>query len=160
MAEEAAAEAEAEAEIVAQFEKVSGTVLDLEIEEDAPNGMGDYPAIVRVAADMAADDGLVRTTDELVPDIEMSVVAEEIAAAVNADTLPLKSLTAEMDDDSDNDIKALLARVEALAAKAELMREPENEFLAAGSDEPIDLGYSDEAPRRAGSAAQFYPFSE
>jgi hypothetical protein len=129
---------------VVQLEDVSDAVLALELVEDAPNGMDDYPAIIRVAADMAAD--------ELAPDIEMSVVAEKIAAAVNADTSLLTLGTAETDDDSENDIKALLARVEALAAKAELMREPEFEILSAGSDEPIDLGDFDEAPRRAGSA--------
>jgi hypothetical protein len=137
---------------VVQLEDVSDAVLALELVEDAPNGMDDYPAIIRVAADMAADDGLVTATDELAPDIEMSVVAEKIAAAVNADTSLLTLGTAETDDDSENDIKALLARVEALAAKAELMREPEFEILSAGSDEPIDLGDFDEAPRRAGSA--------
>jgi hypothetical protein len=129
---------------VVQLEDVSDAVLAVELVEDAPNGMDDYPAIIRVAADMA--------TDELAPDIEMSVVAEKIAAAVNADTSLLTLGTAETDDDSENDIKALLARVEALAAKAELMREPEFEILSAGSDEPIDLGDFDEAPRRAGSA--------
>lgn len=137
---------------VVQFENVSEAALALELAEDAPDGMDDYPVVVHMASDMAVDDGLVRTTDELAPDIEMSAVAEEIAAAVNADISPEESRNSEVGNNSANDIKALLARVEALAAKAELMREPEIENLAAGSDEPIDLGDIDEAPRKTGSA--------
>jgi hypothetical protein len=143
---------EADDGTVVQFENVSEAALAFELAEDAPDGMDDYPVVVHMAADMAVDDGLVRRTDELAPDIEMSAVAEEIAAAVNADVSPEESRDSEVDNNSANDIRALLARVEALAAKAELMREPEIDNLAAGSDEPIDSDDFDEAPRKTGSA--------
>ncbi len=131
-------------ERIVLFENVSAAVLDLETEEDAAAGTNDLPAIVRMGADMSADDGLVTATEE---QADMSMVAEEIAAAVAADAVPPKSGATEEGDDPANDIKALLARVEALAAKAELMREPQSDATS------VDFETFEEAPRRAGAAA-------
>lgn len=139
-----------EAEPVGQFEEVSSVVLDLETEEDAAMGKEDLPAIVQVAADIAADDGLTTVASELADDIDMSAVAEEIAAAVNAEAIAAESLAEDEDADPADDIKALLARVEALAAKAEAMRESEEGDAVAEPeelmDQPVEI-------KQAGSAA-------
>ena len=146
--EEAVPALEPDQGTVAQFENVSAAVLDLETDEDAAAGLDNLPTIVRIGADMADDDGLVTAMEE---PADMSLFAEEIAAAVAADTAQPKPGAAEERDDAANDIKALLARVEALAAKAALMREPESDAAGSGNSEDFDT--FDEAPRRAGAAA-------
>jgi len=138
-----------EAEPAGQFEEVSGMVLDLETDEDAALGTEDLPAIVQVAADIAADDGLTTVAGDLTDDIDMSAVAEEIAAAVNAEA-SAESLADDESADPAEDIKALLARVEALAAKAEAMREPEDKDGVSSSDNLADQAVE---LKQAGSAA-------
>ena len=139
-----------EAEPAGQFEEVSSMVLDLETEEDAVLGTEDLPSIVQVAADIAADDGLTTVAGDLSDDVDMSAVAEEIAAAVNAEATAAESLADDESADPADDIKALLARVEALAAKAEAMREHEEAGTAAASEELADQAVE---LRQAGSAA-------
>ena len=136
-----------EAEPAGQFEEVSSMVLDLETEEDAALGTEDLPSIVQVAADIAADDGLTTVAGDLSDDVDMSAVAEEIAAAVNAEATAAESLADDESADPADDIKALLARVEALAAKAEAMREPEE----AGTRRirPWNSGRQDRQPDRS-----------
>lgn len=143
-------EALTEEEPAGQFEEVSSMVLDLETDEDAAMGTEDLPSIVQVAADIAADDGLTTVAGDLSDDIDMSAVAEEIAAAVNAEAMAAESLADEESADPADDIKALLARVEALAAKAEAMREPEEAGAVVASEEPADQAVE---LRQAGSAA-------
>lgn len=140
----------AEAEPAGQFEEVSNLVLDLETDEDAALGTEDLPAMVQVAADIAADDGLTTVAGELADDIDMSAVAEEIAAAVNAEAMAAEPLADEESADPADDIKALLARVEALAAKAEAMREPDDGDAVTQSEGLMD---QPEALKQAGSAA-------
>jgi hypothetical protein len=109
------------------FEDVSEGALDFELEEEGAECADDLPGIVTLAVERAADDGMAgQDTDE----IDITAVAEEIAAAVSDRSLAEDTSSPHGTETSD-DIKALLARVEALAAKAELMRSPEATEKAA-----------------------------
>ncbi|NKB21238.1 MAG: hypothetical protein GKS01_12145 [Alphaproteobacteria bacterium] len=158
-----------EDERVTQFEDVSEAALELEAEEDAPTA--DLPEqVVTAIADTevvvdALDNAVPEIAEELVSDelvledaIDIDTSDEMVASADDLDSVAalaqeIEEEVAETEDQpAASDIRALLERVEALAAKAGAMGgddqvEPAAETVEDDGD--VDL----EKPREAGAAA-------
>ena len=128
-----------------QFEDVSAATLEFEQEEDAATGMDDLPEVVRIAAAAAQNPEMSMDAPEQAPvepdtqcvdavaegsDVsEMSTETDEEAgsAADEAQAIAAIAEAIEAESNADNptppDIRSLLLRVEALAKKAEAMRQ-------------------------------------
>ncbi len=119
----------------ARFEDVSDAVLELEIEDEAAAPSEDFPSVVTLAVDRARDDGMAGIAETADGEVDIAAVAHEIAAAVSDRSHSEEALSQHNPGASD-DIKALLARVEALAAKAELMRAPNAEKQERTEEQP------------------------
>ena len=147
------------------FEDVSDAVLDLETEEDAAAGMDDFPDVVKQAAIAAADsesDMSASLADDQITDVP-PVLEDATAATKEAESIA--ALTKEIEEETGSaapsvpapsDIRALLLRVEALAKKANAMREAQGAAdNLSGVVEPnaADEPASEEGDKRAGAAA-------
>jgi hypothetical protein len=157
----------AAAEPEVQFEDVSDAALELESVEDAPTADLPEPVVVAIADTEIVDvdlEGIIfDVAEELVSDelvlednLEVDGANEEIATADDLESVAAlakeieKEAAATDDKPAASDIRALLERVEALAAKAGAMGGdivPEAAVATAKDETVID------APREAGAAA-------